>query len=121
MKIKAIKRGELMREETLKLKKIDKEAIIEKRGGKEEIIAKKQNENEKQPVELPQTILQTDSLVFSTSEVSKLIGVSPITLYRWRKAEKKESPKGPPWAMIGGKVFYHKEGLSNWFDAQFNK
>ena len=87
---------------------------------KKKTVPKQKNGVASISIELPETILQTESLVLSSADVATLLGVSPITLHRWRNPAKGKEPQGPPWTMINGKVFYHKAGFSKWFDSQFN-
>jgi predicted site-specific integrase-resolvase len=49
----------------------------------------------------------------NSSEVARLIKVSPLTLYRWRK-----SGKGPPCTKIAARYLYDQAAVIRWIEQQ---
>lgn len=47
--------------------------------------------------------------LLTTEEAAALLRLNPLTLYRWRKAE-----KGPPFTRVGARIYYEREMLERW-------
>jgi Helix-turn-helix domain len=50
---------------------------------------------------------------FDTGELAAELGVTPITVVRWRLAK-----KGPPVTYLGRRILYHKSSVKAWLAAQ---
>jgi hypothetical protein len=49
----------------------------------------------------------------SCAETAKVLGVTPLTLGRWRTKR-----QGPPVTKLGGRFLYKKSSLTAWLTAQ---
>lgn len=50
-----------------------------------------------------------NKLMLSSSDVAKILGVSPSTIEKWRR-----EAIGPCYKTVGGRIMYPKREIANW-------
>ena len=67
----------------------------------------------------PEVAVAVEPLIVITESAAKITGQKPRGLMKWRNEDpariaRGEAPLGPPWILIGQKIYYRVADLKKW-------